>query len=162
MTQLHNPLTIFKLHKTLPKKMSHIKEEAKVKFINAVIKSYRANNDFGTINFDASTYNGENVTIVYKFSDNKLPIHKIVEQVMSQWYFSNLEKNENVYFYRFINVFRSLLTELEWAETTNCLSNNSNATLKENFNQYTEYRRKLDEIDIIIAQDNFNAKEQYV
>jgi hypothetical protein len=162
MTQLHEPLTIFKLHKTLPKKMSHIKEEAKVKFINAVVESYRINENFSTINFDASTYDGKTVTIVYNPSDVKFPIHKVVEQVMSQWYFSNLEKNENVYFYRFINVFRSLLTELEWAETTNCLSNRNNATLKENFNQYTEYRRKLDEIDIIIAQDNFNAKEQYV
>jgi hypothetical protein len=104
MTQLHEPLTIFKLHKILPKKMSHIKEEAKVKFINAVVESYRINENFGTINFDASTYNGKTVTIVYNPSNIKLPIHKVVEQVMSQWYFSNLEKNENVYFYRFINI----------------------------------------------------------
>ena len=162
MIRFPKPYKIEELQKTLPKKLSHIKEDAKVKFIKEVMLLYRLSDDFGYIDFEQSTYDGIEVKIVYTKLPVKIELKRLIQDVMEKWFFSNLEKNENVYFYRFINLFRSLLTELEWAETTNCLSNNSNATLKENFNQYTEYRRKLDEIDIIIAQDNFNAKEQYV
>lgn len=161
MIQLPNPLDIQTLHKTLPKKFSHIKEEAKVKFINQAVKTYRENLDFGKIDFVKSLYDGNDVNIVFEKAQIKIPIEQLVHDILEKWYFGNLEKNENVYFYRFVNVFRSLLTNEEWKIVDKFLSTSNNLVLKENYKQYAEYRRKLDEIDEILLKDNFTAKENY-
>jgi hypothetical protein len=160
MIQLHEPLDIQTLHKTLPKKLSHVKEHAKVMFIQRAIHCYRNNDDFGTIDFFASKYNGKTVSIVYSPSTNT-SLAKIAHDILEKWYFGNLEKNENVYFYRFVNVFRAELTDNEWNDVYNILINSDNLSLRENFKQYVDYRKKLDEIDVILSKENFTAKELY-
>jgi hypothetical protein len=80
---------------------------------------------------------------------------------MEKWFFSNLEKNENVYFYRFINLFRSELTQEEWKDVDFHLRTTNELVLGENYKQYTDYRKKLDEIDILLQDENFSAKENY-
>jgi hypothetical protein len=161
MIQLLNPLDIQTLHKTLPKKLSHIKEKAKVKFIKEAVRLYRTDNNFGKIDFSKSTFDGINITIIYSRLENKTPIEVLVHDIMEKWYFSNLEKNENVYFYRFINIFRAELSTDEWSIIDNYLKSSLNLTLCENYKQYTNYRKKLDNIDQILSNNNFNAREFY-
>jgi hypothetical protein len=161
MTQFLKPLDIETLQKTLPKKLSHIKEEAKVKFIKEVMILYRLNNDFGKIDFKNSVYDGKNIKIKYNATNPKIHIKFLINDIMEKWFFSNLEKNENVYFYRFINLFRAELTDNEWQDVHFHLINNSNLVLRENYKQYDDYRKKLDEIDIILSKNNFKAKEIY-
>lgn len=161
MTLFPKPMTLEELQQSLPKKLSHVKENAKVKFIKEVMFLYRLSDDFGRINFAESTYDGNAVKIVYEPQEEKIELKYLVQSIMEKWYFSNLEKNENVYFYRFINLFRSELTQAEWNEVDRHISTSNDLVLRENFKQYKDYRRKLDEIDIILADDNFSAKENY-
>jgi hypothetical protein len=161
MTQFPKPMNIEEIQQNLPKKLSHVKEDAKVKFIKELMFLYRLSNDFGEIDFDKSTYDGNEVKIVFDTQENKIPLPQLIHSVMEKWYFSNLEKNENVYFYRFINLFRSECTDTEWEKVDKHLSSTNNLVLRENFKQYVDYRKKLDEIDIILSQDNFVAKESY-
>lgn len=159
MTQFPKPLDIQTLHKTLPKKLSHIKEEAKIKFIHEALRLYRLDKNFGLIDFSKSTYNGTNINLVYSQTDKKISIEELVHSIMEKWYFSNLEKNENVYFYRFINVFRAKVSVAEYNRIDKFLKNSENLSLRENYKQYTDYRKKLDEIDDIISSTILNVKE---
>ena len=143
------PKNPFQLQKELPKKLTHLKEEAKIKFIIQVIELWRSNN-FGKIDFDNSMYDGKNWIIQYDNNNATLP--DVIEEIMEKWYFSNLSKNENVYFYRFINVVRSLVSEDEWKNIEKQLYNSSNFVLKENMSVYYDYRNKLDEIDIMLKK----------
>jgi hypothetical protein len=161
MTQFPKPMTLEEVQQSLPKKLSHIKEDAKVKFIKELMFLYRLSDDFGIIDFNRSTYDGVEVKIVFDTAAEKIQLKYLIQSVMEKWYFSNLEKNENVYFYRFINLFRFELTDKEWQEVDRHLSTTNNLVLRENFKQYKDYRNKLDEIDIILSNDNFVAKENY-
>jgi hypothetical protein len=161
MTQFPKPMTLEEVQQSLPKKLSHIKEDAKVKFIKELMFLYRLSDDFGIIDFNRSTYDGVEVKIVFDTAAEKIQLKYLIQSVMEKWYFSNLEKNENVYFYRFINLFRFELTDKEWQEVDRHLSTTNNLVLQENFKQYKNYRNKLDEIDIILSNDNFVAKENY-
>jgi hypothetical protein len=161
MTQFPKPMTLEEVQQSLPKKLSHIKEDAKVKFIKELMFLYRLSDDFGIIDFNRSTYDGTEIKIVFETAADKIQLKDLIQSVMEKWYFSNLEKNENVYFYRFINLFRFELTENEWQEVDRHLSTTNNLVLRENFKQYKDYRNKLDEIDIILSNDNFVAKENY-
>lgn len=161
MIQFPKPLNLEELQKTLPKKLSHVKEDAKVKFIKEVMFLYRMTDDFGNINFTESTFDGSNVKIVYESLTTKIPLKNLIYEIMEKWYFSNLEKNENVYFYRFINLFRSELTKDEWEEVDFYLKTTNNLALRENYKQYTDYRKKLDDIDVILSSDDFSAREDF-
>ncbi len=72
-----------------------------------------------------------------------------------------MAKNENVYFYRFINLFRAELTTDEWNVIDVHLNTTDQLNLRENYRQYADYRRKLDEIDMLLTSENFNARENY-
>lgn len=159
MTLFPKPMNIQELHKTLPKKYSHIKEEAKVKFIKEAIRLYKTNKTFGIIDFDNSVFDGKNVVIKYQSTNERIHLEKLVHDILEKWYFSNLEKNENVYFYRFVNLFRAEFTDTEWIYVDKYLKTSNNIVLKENYKQYSSYRDKLDEIEFIISQDTFFAKE---
>ena len=117
--------------------------------------------DFGNINFTESMFDGTNVKIVYEPLTLKIPLKNLIYEIMEKWYFSNLEKNENVYFYRFINLFRAELTKSEWEEVDFYLKTTNNLVLRENYKQYTDYRKKLDDIDVILSSDKFNVKEDF-
>jgi hypothetical protein len=159
MIQLLNPLDIQTLHKTLPKKLSHIKEHAKVMFINQAIKDYKNFDNFGPIDFVNSVYDGNNVNIIFREVRKKISMEQLIHSILEKWYFGNLEKNENVYFYRFVNLVRANVGVDEWNVIHNFLINSENLTLKENYKQYVDYRKKLDEIDFILSQEIFTAKE---
>lgn len=159
MTLFPNPMNIQELHKSLPKKYSHIKEEAKVKFIKEAIRLYKTDKTFGIIDFDNSVFDGTHVTIKYKPTTERIYLENLVHDILEKWYFSNLEKNENVYFYRFVNLFRSEFSDTEWIYVDKYLKTSNNKVLKENYKQYSSYRDKLDEIEFIISHDTFFAKE---
>jgi hypothetical protein len=161
MTQFPNPFNIEELQKKLPKKLSHVKENAKVKFIKELMFCYRSNDNFGEIDFKNSVFNGKTIKICHTFMNPKIELKYLIHSVMEKWYFSNLEKNENVYFYRFINLFRSELTDSEWQKVDEYLFSSNNLILRENYKQYKEYRRKLDEIDVMLSNENFKAKEVF-
>lgn len=161
MIQLPNPLDIQTLHKTLPKKLSHVKEHAKVMFIKQAIKDYKDFDNFGPIDFVKSVYDGNSVKIIFKQVEQKISIEQFIHDILEKWYFGNLEKNENVYFYRFTNVVRANVTSDEWNNIHNFLINSENLTLRENYKQYVDYRKKLDEIDFILSQETFTAKELF-
>lgn len=161
MTQFLKPMNLEELQTNLPKKLSHVKEDAKVKFIKEVMFLYRMSDDFGNINFTESMFDGTNVKIVYEPLTLKIPLKNLIYEIMEKWYFSNLEKNENVYFYRFINLFRAELTKSEWEEVDFYLKTTNNLVLRENYKQYTDYRKKLDDIDVILSSDKFNVKEDF-
>ncbi len=145
-------LDIIELQKSLPKKQSHLKEEAKVRFILACIKLYREHKNFGTVDFEHSLFNGREWEIKFVVAQERAPISSLVEQIMSKWYFSNLSKNENVYFYRFINIFRVNMNSEEWQETVSRLSEHPDLILRENMLVYSGYREKLDAIDQMLAE----------
>tara|TARA_R110002124_G_scaffold287311_1_gene472559 strand:- start:4440 stop:4925 length:486 start_codon:yes stop_codon:yes gene_type:complete len=161
MTQFLKPYKIEELQKTLPKKHSHIKEDAKVKFIKKAMSLYRISDDFGRIDFNKSTYDGIDVDIIFTPSSPKIELTTLIHDVMDKWYFSNMAKNENVYFYRFINLFRAELTTDEWNVIDVHLNTTDQLNLRENYRQYADYRRKLDEIDVLLTSENFNARENY-
>ena len=93
MIQLAEPVKISKINKILPKKLTHIREEAKIKFIKKAIELYRKNLRFGIIDFSKSYYDGNEVNIIYNDVESRIAISNIVEQVMRQRFFSNVSKN---------------------------------------------------------------------
>ncbi len=62
-------LDIVELQKSLPKKQSHLKEEAKIRFILGCIKQYRERLDFGPIDFEHSLFNGREWEIKYTYNE---------------------------------------------------------------------------------------------
>ena len=50
---------------------------------------------------------------------------------------------------------------LEWKDVDFHLRTTNELVLGENYKQYTDYRKKLDEIDILLQDENFSAKENY-
>jgi hypothetical protein len=150
MIQLAEPVIISKINKVLPKKLTHVREEAKIKFIKKSVELYRKNNAFGIIDFNKSYFDGNEVTIIYDEIASRVSISHIVGQIMRQRFFSNVSKNENVYFYRFVNIFRSILTLEEWTTTEEQLTLNEDPILVENIKQYIEYRTKMNKIDQIL------------
>jgi hypothetical protein len=147
MIQLAEPIIISKINKVLPKKLTHVREEAKIKLIKKSIELYRMNDKFGMIDFNKSYYDGVDIHIIYTEVENRMSISNIVEQTMRQRFFSNVSKNENVYFYRFLNIFRSILTQEEWSTTEKQLMLTEDQILVENIKQYVSYRTKMDKID---------------
>lgn len=163
MTQLletmgRQGMGIVELQKLLPKKLSHVKEEAKLQFILACLKAYRENLNFHEVDFERSLFDGQSWQIQFSVIPQRMPVSGLVEQIMSKWYFSNLSKNENVYFYRFINVFRVNMSSSEWNETVAHLSGHRDLALRENILVYQNYREKLDAIDTMLLAKKLESK----
>ena len=148
-----NPL---QLQKELPKKLTHLKEEAKIRFINRAIDLYRRIGGY-TIAFDDCLYDGEAWILSYSI-DSAITLPNLIAQIMEKWYFGNLSKNENVYFYRFMNIIRSQVSKDEWNDIEKYICNSENLIMKENMLVYCDYRNKLDEIEIMLEQ-NTNIRE---
>jgi hypothetical protein len=151
MIQSVETVAISKINKLLPKHLTHKREEAKIKFIKKTVDLYRAIELFGIIDFDRSYWNGTAVHVSYTDADSRLHVCEIVSQVMIQKYFGNLSRNENVFFYRFLNIFRSLTSDEEWHIVQQHLSNHYNLHLRENVKQYMDYRNKLQKIEQVLA-----------
>ena len=150
MILLPEPLTALSLHKALPKRQSHIKEAAKILFIQELMKHYHRNASLNPIDFSKTTFDGQRWTFVFCDAANAQSLPELVASVMEKWYFSNLSKNENIYFYRFINIFRSLMTASDWHLCQTHLCNHNDPILRENTKVYCDYRAKLSEIETLI------------
>ena len=151
MTLLPKPLTMLSLQRELPKKCSHVKEQAKVKFIREAIRLFQIHPMFGGIDFNKSLFDGENWAL--HIEPGALSLAEVIEQILSKWYFSNLAKNENVYFYRFLNIVRADVSAKDWQSIVTHLLHSSDATLKSNVLAYLDYRDKLDAIDQMLSDD---------
>ena len=157
MTRSAEIIAISKINKILPKNLTHQREEAKIKFIKAAVNLHRTVDSFGKIDFDKSYWNGSDVHISYTDTESRIHICDIVSQVMVQKFFSNFSRNENVFFYRFLNIFRSLTSGDEWLQVQAHLSTHNNSTLRENVNQYIDYRKKLAKIEQVLSINQIPA-----
>ncbi len=145
-----NSLSLLELQKQLPKKKSHQKEALKIKFIQQLMLLYRQNHQLKAIDFEKSVYTNDSWNIHFQENSRTHDLPETVASVMEKWYFSNLSKNENIYFYRFLNIFRSLMSPEEWVFCQSYLLEHPDLNLKENTRVYCDYRRKLDEIEQMI------------
>jgi hypothetical protein len=152
MTQSVNHIPISKLNKLLPKNLTHKREEAKIKFIKKAVQLHRTVDIFGVIDFSQCYWDGKDVHISYAPSQYRMHIKHIVAQVMVQKFFGNLSKNENVFFYRFLNIFRALVSASEWKDIEDELRHHDDLHLRENVLQYVDYRNKLTKIVEVLSQ----------
>ena len=132
--------------------MSHLKEALKIQFIKQAIQTFRQNNYLGRIDFTKSLYVDKKWNIVFSSTANKSTVASLVADIMSQWFFSNLSKNENIYYYRFLNIFRQELSIEEWSEAIRALLAHTDLNTRENTAVYLDYRNKLLEIEELIKQ----------
>lgn len=151
MTQLAEHIHISRINKLLPKKLTHKREQLKIQFIKEAIRLHSTTELFGIIDFSKSYANNGSIHISYIETEQRQHVGYIVSQILSQKFFSNLSKNENVFFYRFVNICRSLISETDWSEVETLLSNHPDKVLVENINQYIDYRTKISKIEKVLA-----------
>lgn len=149
MIQLVEGLNVYSLHKKVPKKYSHLKEKYKMTFILGALKRWRSGHKF-SVDFDRTVL----ALGQWHFVDlgvAEVTLQELVHSIMEKWCFSNLPKNENIYFHRFINIIRVELGEDDWTRCLYYLTESSDVILRSNILEYCEYNKKQDEIELIIS-----------
>lgn len=145
MTPSLDGLNLQGLALELPKRFAHVKEEMKLIFLRSALK-LACEEKRGWIDFKATRLEGREWKFVY-LNDSPADEVEVCEQIMTKWYFGNERRNENVYFYRFLNVIRAELGEPGWERVRARFESSSDETLRENLGQYLGYREKLDWIE---------------
>lgn len=149
----NQPLT-FEEIKNLPKVNDHIKEQARVFMLEAVIKEKKHNPAMGVIFLKKCRYYQGVWSL--EFDSKPVPLKVILCELLKRGDFKNIARNENVYLYRLLNVVKMNLEGPEFNEALDYFLNCDNEILVNNVRQYETYQIKLKEIDNILNSKSDN------
>lgn len=110
----------FKKINKLDKIYDHYKEKAKVKFIHTILKNKNLENlkyyDISTCNYNVKS-NVWNIS----FTTKQINLTEYIFCFLSTPWFKNFPINENVYFYRYVNIIKSYLPPQKFSNLINDL-----------------------------------------
>ena len=150
MIQLIDWPATFKEIKSLPHVNDHLKEQARVSLLTEAICQKKKRLDMGYVRIDECLYDGSSWQI---FSDNAgLDWAPFLRQFLVRIDFKNKPENENVYFYRLLNIVRRELGPELFDLVINEMVRDSNIILSSNVNEYLSYQKKLSEIEEFVTK----------
>jgi len=137
----------------IPHISDHYRQQCKIAFINAIVETYNQGNS-GVIDLTKSYIDTDTLIwhIEWETEHGARSIGQIVEQVLSLTYFNNFAKNENVYFYRYLNVFLNKFGHRD--EILSHLKSTTDTILLGNVMEYVDYRQKTDELANMLGVTN--------
>jgi hypothetical protein len=139
---INGPLSGKQINK-LPKIYEHYKEFSKISFIKQAILSKQINPSLTAVDYIESLFDGGVWTL--KHTQTSVNLIDYISAFMSTVYFKNKPVNENVYFYRFLNVVKSLISSTEFEQLL-FESINHGEIFHINIQEYIKYRNKINEM----------------
>ena len=162
MILLNNFPITFKEVNQLPKLNYHIKEQARVNMLVQAIELKLANPSIGKIHFYSQDTKYDGKKWKFDLEDRTLDWPEFLCQFMILEQYCNRPLNENVYFYRYINIIKSMLDESiynNFEKYTVEQQNDSN--LKNNMLEYIRYHKKMDNIENFIKNNKIDVSESF-
>jgi len=155
------PLT-FKEINQLPKLNYHIKEQARVDMLQQAIKLKLSNPETGKIHFWSQDTNYDGKKWNFDLEQRTMDWPEFLCQFMILEQYWNKPLNENVYFYRYINIIQNSINE----ETYNSfkkyvLEQQNDSILKNNMLEYIRYHQKMDNIENFIKNNKIDVSESF-
>lgn len=146
MIVYHDEYLKFKEILKFNKFLDHYREQARVSFLKKVINDYLENPTEFLIDLWVCEYQISGDKWKIKYTNEKCEgLDDFVYSFIHTSAFKNFELNENVYFYRYLNIIREIVgTDRLYDILENIKGRNS--TLDENINEYLKYRQKVIEI----------------
>lgn len=147
MTPLHKfPITGKEIHK-LPPANDHLKEKYKISFLrHSISRKLIMLDDMKPVSFAKSSYDG--VSWKFQYVEDCPPsceLSHFISTTLATIEFKNKPINENVYFYRYLNVVRSIVGEKHFSEVIRT-SDQYGDIYVSNINEYLSYRSKISEM----------------
>lgn len=140
----HNDPLKFKDVLKLAKFLEHYKEQARVTFIEAVLDNYN-NGEQRIPDLWSSLWKPLSVEWDILYTDETGSLEDLIYSFLHTSAYKNFALNENVYFYRYVNVIRRILGN----DITYCVLESikdRDEILAGNIREYTAYHQKLAEI----------------
>jgi len=155
------PLT-FKEINQLPKLNYHIKEQARVDMLQQAIKLKLSNPETGKIHFWSQNTNYDGKRWNFDLEQRTMDWPEFLCQFMILEQYWNKPLNENVYFYRYINIIQNSINK----ETYNSfkkyiLEQQNDSILKNNMLEYIRYHQKMDNIENFIKNNKIDVSESF-
>lgn len=155
------PLT-FKEINQLPKLNYHIKEQARVDMLQQAIELKLSNPETGKIHFFSQNTNYDGKRWNFDLEKRTMDWPEFLCQFMILEQYWNKPLNENVYFYRYINIIQNSINE----ETYNSfkkyiLEKQNDSILKNNMLEYIRYHQKMDNIENFIKNNKIDVSESF-
>jgi len=155
------PLT-FKEINQLPKLNYHIKEQARVDMLQQAIELKLSNPETGKIHFWSQDTNYDGKRWNFDLEQRTMDWPEFLCQFMILEQYWNKPLNENVYFYRYINIIQNSINE----ETYNSfkkyiLEQQNDSILKNNMLEYIRYHQKMDNIENFIKNNKIDVSESF-
>lgn len=123
----------------------HLKESYKISFLTSAITLKRKYEDLLTVYYHSSTLHEEGWEFKMNRIDGIVPMWEFCCSILSMMEFKNKPVNENVYFYRYLNVTRNLIGEDEFKLIVDN-SSKYGEVFRNNVKEYTDYRSKIIEM----------------
>jgi len=155
------PLT-FKEINQLPKLNYHIKEQARVDMLQQAIELKLSNPETGKIHFWSQNTNYDGKRWNFDLEQRTMDWPEFLCQFMILEQYWNKPLNENVYFYRYINIIQNSINK----ETYNSfkkyiLEQQNDSILKNNMLEYIRYHQKMDNIENFIKNNKIDVSESF-
>tara|TARA_B100001027_G_C16211947_1_gene305543 strand:+ start:422 stop:916 length:495 start_codon:yes stop_codon:yes gene_type:complete len=155
------PIT-FRQVNQLPKLNYHIKEEARVKMLVQAIELKLLNPDTGAIDFYSKDTNYDGKKWNFDLENKILDWPEFLCQFVVLEQYWNRPLNENVYFYRYINIIKSSVNQSIYDNFEKyVLEQQSDSNLKNNMLEYVRYHKKMDNIENFIQNNTIDVSESF-
>jgi hypothetical protein len=145
MIPLHNfPITGKEIQR-LTRVNEHLKESYKISFLTSAIESKKSNEKLSTVYYYSSILHENGWEFKKEISDRMVPMWEFCSSLLSGAEFKNRPINENVYFYRYVNVVRNIISEDDFIMIVKN-SSKYGAVFENNVKEYVDYRSKIVEM----------------
>jgi hypothetical protein len=155
------PLT-FKEINQLPKLNYHIKEQARVDMLQQAIELKFSNPETGKIHFWSQSTNYDGKKWNFDLEQRTMDWPEFLCQFMALEQYWNKPLNENVYFYRYINIIQNSINEETYDSFKKyILEQQNDSILKNNMLEYIRYHQKMDNIENFIKNNKIDVSESF-
>lgn len=155
------PLT-FKEINQLPKLNYHIKEQARVDMLQQAIELKLSNPETGKIHFWSQNTNYDGKRWNFDLEQRTMDWPEFLCQFMILEQYWNKPLNENVYFYRYINIIQNSINEETYDSFKKyILEQQNDSILKNNMLEYIRYHQKMDNIENFIKNNKIDVSESF-
>lgn len=145
MTPLHNfPITGKEIQR-LSRVNEHLKESYKISFLTSAINLKFKYDDLLTVYYHSSILHESGWEFKMNRTDRIVPMAEFCCSILSMQEFKNKPINENVYFYRYLNIARNLIGQEEFQSIVEN-SSKYGEVFKNNIKEYVDYRSKIVEM----------------
>ena len=115
--------------------------------------------EFSKVVKEECTYDGNTWTFVFK--EGELSWAQYLESFMRLGAFGNKPLNENVYFYRLINIIKKELPDIIFESMLKHFKNSDDENLRGNIKEYISYQSKIDQIEKFVSENEIQVSEHW-